>query len=71
MVAGYLRSRTEVNRANGIVGAVVEIRTGYETQALLYVNSFGKKYKYQHFYSLPIQILIAPLKVRLLLLPST
>ena len=35
VVAGYLRGRTEVNHANVIVGAVVEIRNGYETQARL------------------------------------
>lgn len=35
VVVGYLRGRTEVNHANGIVGAVVGIRNGYETQARL------------------------------------
>ena len=33
--AGYLSGRTELNHANSIVGAVVEIRKAYETQAHL------------------------------------
>jgi hypothetical protein len=73
VVAGYLLGRIEVNHANGIVGAVVErFETGTKHKHSFCVNPYGNKYTYQHVYSLPIQILIAPLKVqRLLLLSST